>query len=268
MGVSLAFRLRTTSTWRAMSSQRASWTSWTSSSTAARAGSAAPGCARCGRRPRARWRHQSRGRGRATRRCRPAASGATRAARSRGAKTASATTAERLTLASASSARCDWRGIGRFLASTTIRSSGPRVRVGSRVMTKSPFFERRHRRPRSRCARAGRPSRGRGSPGEPPARPRSRRPWRPPSRAPRPVPWGVLQRLQPLVEASELVRHLGAELVERAALAGRVEQHGELRGVAVEVSAHSSRSRPSAESRRPSSNRSPTRRLSLPESPR
>ena len=48
---------------------------------------------------------------------------------------------------------------------------------------------------------------------------------------------GRLDRRQPLVEPREAVADLGPELVERGAQAGRVQQLGEPRGVAVEVAA-------------------------------
>ena len=46
-----------------------------------------------------------------------------------------------------------------------------------------------------------------------------------------------LERGQPFLEGAELAGHLVAELVERRALAGRVQEAGELRGVPVEVAA-------------------------------
>ena len=154
-----------------------------------------------------------------------------------GVKTAFAIAADRFTRASASSFVIRARAsVG---PSPRRRSGGcTRVRVGSIVMTRSPFLlviasppsvpVRSTRSPRP-CASAPRRSSSAASKSSPSAVLASA--------LLSACPTGVLEGLEPLVETAELVAHLGAELIERAAAAGRVEQGGELRGVTIEVTA-------------------------------
>ena len=187
-----------------------------------------------------------------------------------GVKTASATAAERFSRASASSFVMRPRGMARSFASTTmrrLRAAGPgRVdgddevallaghgvaALGAGALDEVAQAARQLAEPRlERLLEVGALGRAARSLLGASAR-------------------RLLERLEALVQAAELVGHLGAELVERAAGAGRVEQRRQPRAVAVEVPAEELVGAGRAPSlARPSSNRSPTSRLSLPESPR
>ena len=156
-----------------------------------------------------------------------------------GVKTMTPTAAPRFSLASRSSSRMARSDIGRSFASMTTRTSWPRVSAGSRVRTKSPFLDLMTA-PVSAAVRSSR------------------------SPAPTALPSaeqlleevlevaalggalrallgaggrGGLERGDALVELGEALGDLAAELEERRAQAGGVEEGGELAAVAVDVRA-------------------------------